>query len=59
MLVTPTRVVGLGVEQETSNRVLRRCYQHAGRFMRVAFGEEDGNRIQRGGGAPPLSLYAR
>ncbi len=59
VLVTPTRLVGTGVEQETSNRVLRQFSAHAGRFLRVAFGEEDGNRVRTGGAASHLPIFAR
>lgn len=39
--------------------MLRRYVSLAGRFLRVAFGEEDGNRMHGGGGPSPLALYAR
>lgn len=47
--VTPTRIVSLPFEVETSNRVLRRYHAHADRFIRVTFTDEEGNQYP---GAP-------
>lgn len=48
VLVTPTRVVCLPPELELSNRVLRHYKQHADRFIRISFGEENGGILHLG-----------
>ena len=48
-LITPTRVVRMPPETELSNRILRRYKDHADRFIRVAFGDEDSSTLHLGG----------
>lgn len=55
--VTPTRVVRLPFEVETSNRVLRKYHAEADRFIRVTFADEEGNRITYPGAAAKLEAF--
>eukprot|EP00887_Chlorella_sp_A99_P004338 scaffold15.g4338.t1 len=59
VLVTPTRVVGLGRQLDTSNRVLRHYGRLADCFMRVTFADENGNRVQSATARAADDLYAR